>query len=610
MPSTSLESKLLAEAAAVKHGHVGRAADGAPVSWGRHLSEAARGSPTVDGRCVSYLPELPESSGGRGCTAHIDLDTCGIAPLDEHNAKLLDNVHPEVWQDPTPEPGFVYDLVALGAGAGGLVSAKQAARRGARSALIESHLAGGDCLNVGCVPSKALLRCARAAREARRGAEFGVDGAAVAVDFGAVMERMRRLRAHIAPADAHVATAAVGADVFQGRGVFVGPNEIEVNGKILKFRKAVIATGGQAAVPSIPGLADAPYHTNATLFNVTALPPRVVVVGAGPIGLEMAQALAVFGSKVTCVLRSAKVLPKEDPDAAALVRAALERDGVEFLTSVSYKRVEHAPPKKGAAFPTIGVAVDVDGAETRLDCEMLLVATGRKPNVEHCGLDKAGVAFDVRDGVQVDDYLRTTNPDVYAVGDVCTRYQFTHVAGTMAGMVVDNALFRGRHAFSKLVVPWATYTEPEVAHVGLYERDVASQGLACDTYTTALAHNDRAILEGATEGFVKVHCRKGTDEILGATVVADHAGELISELTLAIQANVGLGTIGKTIHPYPTVSEAIAGCGVAYNRTVWKTKRSDGAAAAPGGLKLLLAAAGGALLGALAVVLVKPRAAR
>ena len=212
--------------------------------------------------------------------------------------------------------------------------------------------------------------------------------------------------------------------------------------------------------------------------------------------------------------------------------------------------------------------------------------------------------------VQVDDYLRTTNPDVYAVGDVCTRYQFTHVAGTMAGMVVDNALFRGRHAFSKLVVPWATYTEPEVAHVGLYERDVASQGLACDTYTTALAHNDRAILEGATEGFVKVHCRKGTDEILGATIVADHAGELISELTLAIQANVGLGTIGKTIHPYPTVSEAIAGCGVAYNRTVWKTKRRDGAAAAPGGLKLALAAGGGALLGALAVVFAKPRAAR
>jgi pyruvate/2-oxoglutarate dehydrogenase complex dihydrolipoamide dehydrogenase (E3) component len=304
----------------------------------------------------------------------------------------------------------------------------------------------------------------------------------------------------------------------------VGPNEIEVNGKILKFRKAVIATGGQAAVPSIPGLADAPYHTNATLFNVTALPPRVVVVGAGPIGLEMAQALAVFGSKVTCVLRSAKVLPKEDPDAAALVRAALERDGVAFVTGAAYKRVERdAPPKKGAAFPTIGVAVDVDGAETRLECEMLLVATGRKPNVEHCGLDKAGVVFDVRDGVQVDDYLRTTNPDVYAVGDVCTRYQFTHVAGTMAGMVVDNALFRGRHAFSKLVVPWATYTEPEVAHVGLYERDIASQGLACDTFTTALAHNDRAILEGATEGFVKVHCRKGTDEILGATIVADHA---------------------------------------------------------------------------------------
>ena len=247
----------------------------------------------------------------------------------------------------------------------------------------------------------------------------------------------------------------------------------------------------------------------------------------------------------------------------------------------------------GAPWPRIAVVFARGGGEAaeeeRLECECLLVATGRKPEAwSGLGLEAAGVAFDAAGGVRVDDTLRTTNPNIYAVGDVCTPFQFTHVAGAMAGIVVENALFGGARRFSSLLVPWCTYTAPEVAHVGLYERDVAERGLRCDTFTTALAHNDRAILEGATDGFVKVHVRRGTDEILGATVVAEHAGEMISELTLAIQNKIGLRAVGRTIHPYPTVAEAIQGCGVAYNRTVWKkmARGADGrggAARASGG---------------------------
>lgn len=430
----------------------------------------------------SIHPELPESTGGRGCEDHIKLEQSQIWPHDEHNLVLLDNVYPRKWQDPKPEPGFVYDLIAIGAGAGGLVSAKQSARRGARSALIEYHLAGGDCLNVGCVPSKALIRAARCAKEARKESKgLGINVGEVTVDFGVIMQRMRRLRAHIAPADALSTSTAVGVDCYMGRGVFTSPNTIVVNDQTLTFKTAVIATGGSAALPRIPGLAEAPYHTNASLFNLCKLPPRLIVVGGGPIGLEMAQSFALFGSQVTVTLRecplthplarspthwlllgdppgstdsplaivpllalfrsrpdrlvpgSPKLLPKEDEDAALIVREQLEGDGVVFATNVQYVRVEHTAASDPEAFPEIRVVVLQDGMEKTLTCDVLLVATGRKPNVEGLGLDKAGVDFNTRDGVKVDANLRTTNKNVFAVGDVCTPFQFTHVAGAMAG---------------------------------------------------------------------------------------------------------------------------------------------------------------------------------
>lgn len=557
-----------------------------------------------NGEPVSWRQEPPSDEPVGG-----DPGELGVFPLDEANAELLDNVAPREWMNPRPagddlEEEMYYDLVAIGAGAGGLVSAKQSARRGAKSALIERHLAGGDCLNVGCVPSKGLIRCARNAAEIRRASEFGSvplagDGAAThSLDFARVMERMRRLRARIAPADALPTTAKVGAGCFFGSGTFTSPSTIRVDlhdgtRRNIRFGKAVVATGGSAAVPGIPGLREAPYHTNNSLFNMNALPRRLVVIGAGPIGLEMAQAFALFGAEVTCVLRSDKVLPKEDPDAARIVREALDRDGVRFVTGIAYEGVEvlengrgwtaEAPCNDGD-FPTLRVNVKdrESGAPRAIECEAILVATGRRPNVRGLGLEAAGVAYDERRGVQVDDLLRTTNANVFAVGDVCSAFQFTHVAGTHAQMVVENALMGGEKRASDMVVPWCTFTEPEVAHVGAYERDLAERGVEVDTYTAGLEHNDRAILEGATEGFVRVHCRRGTEEILGATIVAPAAGEMISELTVAMQFKVPLGAagLGSVIHSYPTMADGVGGCAFQCKAKSWARVRPDPATTA------------------------------
>jgi len=309
-------------------------------------------------------------------------------------------------------------------------------------------------------------------------------------------------------------------------------------------------------------LDQAPYLTNATVFNLTALPKRLGVIGAGPIGMELAQAFRRFGADVTAFSRDSKILPKEDVDAAALVQASMARDGVRFAFNVTYRRVDSV----GGQAP-VTVVVERDGQEESHEFDALLVATGRKPNVTGLGLDLAGVRFDPRSGVEVNDKLQTSNPNVFAVGDVASRYQFTHMADFMARMVIRNALFLGRDKVSSLLVPWATYTEPEVAHVGLYERDLEERGIAFTTYTRQLVDVDRAILEGDTEGFVKIHVKKGTDDILGATIVGAHAGDLISEISVAMRAGMGLGTLASVIHPYPTTAEAIRQTGDAYNRT-------------------------------------------
>jgi pyruvate/2-oxoglutarate dehydrogenase complex dihydrolipoamide dehydrogenase (E3) component len=542
-------------AADADHGEVVRKPDGSAVSWADFLTPF-----TDDSEEQGLQPRIPERDPNLGGFAQDELDEIGVSPLDEHNAKLLDNVHPRAWKAPKPKPR--YNLVVIGAGAGGLVSSAAGAGLGAHVALVESHLLGGDCLNVGCVPSKALLRCAKVAAYARDAAEYGVKVGKVEVDFGAVMERMRRLRARIAPNDSATRYAKeLGVDVFIGRAKFTGASTVEVDGKKLEFSKAIIATGGTAAIPPIPGLKDAPYLTNATVFNLTTLPKRLAVIGAGPIGMELAQAFQRFGAKVTVFSRT-QVLPKEDPDAARIVVAAMERDGVTFVPCKAYERIESA---KGKA--PIKVVVATARGERAFEFDALLIATGRKPTVRGLGLEKAGVEFDARTGVKVSDRLQTTNPNVFAVGDVASRYQFTHMSDFMARLVIRNALFLGRDRVSKLLVPWATYTDPEVAHVGLYEADLKERGIEYATFTRHFDDVDRAILEGETEGFVKVHVQKGTDKILGATIVGSHAGDMISEITLAMQAEVGLGRLANVIHPYPTTAEAIRQCGDAYNRT-------------------------------------------
>jgi len=539
------------------HGTAARKPDGSTVSWADFMTPLT----SPGDRSLSLQPKIPGRDTNLASFSQVDLEACGVSPMDEHNTKFMDLLHPKGWVDPEPKPS--YNLVVIGAGAGGLVSAAGAAGVGARVALIESHLLGGDCLTVGCVPSKLLLRCAKAAAAVRNAAEFGVHiNGEVTVDFGFVMERMRRLRASIAPVDsAERYSEKLGVDVFIGKGKFTGENTIEVNGKTLTFAKAVVATGGTAAVPDIPGLKQAPYLTNASVFNLTELPARLGVIGAGPIGLELAQAFQRLGSQVTVFSRSDKILPKEDPDAAQIVQHALRRDGVTFAYHVNYKGVETRGGK-----PPITVFVKDGNGERSLEFDALLVAAGRKPTVRGLGFEAAGIEYDERRGVKVNDRMQTTNPNVYAVGDVASKYQFTHMSDFGARLVIRNALFFGRDKFSNLIIPWATYTEPEVAHVGLYEKDLEEQHIEFVTFTREFADVDRGIVDGETEGFVKIHVKKGTDQILGATIVGSHAGDMISEITVAMHCGMGLGKLANVIHPYPTVAEAIRQCGDAYNR--------------------------------------------
>ena len=475
-----------------------------------------------------------------------DPPAAGIEPLDEFNLRLLENVHPPEWVNPAPKPR--YHLVVIGAGTGGLVSAAAAAGLGAKVALVERHRMGGDCLNVGCVPSKAIIRAARAWREAARAhAEFGGPMAEGAGDFPAVMARMRRLRAGISRIDGAPRFRDLGVDVFLGAGRFAGPDTVEVDGTLLRFRRAIIATGGRPAVPPIPGLAEAGFLTNETVFGLTELPRRFVVIGGGPIGCELAQAFARFGSTVTLVERGPQLLPRDDPDAAAIVERAMAGDGVTILRNAAVARVERDGPA-GV------VVVERDGREARVEADAILVAAGRAPNIEGLGLEAAGVGYGEA-GVVVDDRLRTSNPRVFAVGDVSSRLRFTHNSDFQARIAIQNALFFGRARASRLVMPWCTYTSPEVAHVGLSERDARQAGYAVETLTVPLAEVDRAVLDGETEGFFRVHLKRGTDRILGATLVAEHAGEMIGEIGVAIVNGVGLGGIGRAIHPYPTQAE-------------------------------------------------------
>ena len=484
----------------------------------------------------------------------------------EFDRQLLDQVMPE--DAPEPRVSGRYNLVVIGAGTAGLVAAAGAAGLGARVALIERAAMGGDCLNTGCVPSKSLLKSAHAAADMRRASELGIhiDGS-IRVDFAAVMNRMRRIRSQIARNDSVARFRDdLGVDVFLDEGRFIGKQLIEVGDQELSFSRAVIATGARARVPEIPGLAESGYLTNETIFDLEVLPENLIILGGGPIGCELAQAFCRLGSKVTLLEAEDQFLGREDPDAAQVLWERLREDGVDVRLSTRLEQIEPGSDSNHQAH------LRAEGSETEtLPFDQILIAAGRAPNVQGLGLDEAGIRFNEKQGVEINDQFQTSNARVYAIGDVAMDFKFTHAADAAARAVVQNALFSvagvGQKTLSSLTIPWCTYTDPEIAHVGLTLQEAKQQEKEIDTYRCDLADVDRAITDGREEGFVKVHVKKGGDQILGATVVSPHAGELINEISVAMAGGLGLSALAGIIPPSPTLAMAIRETGNAYTRT-------------------------------------------
>ena len=380
-----------------------------------------------------------------------------LTPRDQYNQTLLANVHPPDWVN--PEPASNYNLVVVGGGTAGLVSAAGAAGLGAKVALVERHLLGGDCLNYGCVPSKAIIRSSRLAADLKDAARFGVKiPPETEVDFAAVMERMRALRAGISHHDAARRFRDLGVDVFLGEARFSGPRTVEAAGRTLNFSKAVIATGARAVDPPVPGLAEAGYLTNETVFSLTERPQRLLIMGGGPLGCEFAQALQRLGCQVTLLHKYDRLMNREDADAAQLVQRIMVREGIHLILAAKPIQVLKTDGGKLIRFESAGQPGEIEVDE-------ILAGAGRAPNVENLGLEAAGVRYDKREGVLVNDRLQTTNRRIYAAGDVCLKYNFTHMADATARIVIQNALFCGRKKVSALTIPWCTYTDPEVAHV-------------------------------------------------------------------------------------------------------------------------------------------------
>jgi pyruvate/2-oxoglutarate dehydrogenase complex dihydrolipoamide dehydrogenase (E3) component len=473
--------------------------------------------------------------------------------------ELCINGRPPDWRNPTPrEP---YHLLVVGAGPAGLAAARAAAALGARVALIEKHLLGGVSLNYGCVPSKALIRTSRLYAEMRNAETYGARTPPnIEVDFSLAMERTRRVRARAGRVDSARRVAAAGVDLFFGTARFAGVDTVEVDGLRLRFRKALIATGSRSLLPTIPGLDEAGYLTNETLFDLTALPKSMLVIGGGPFGCEVAQALCRFGCRTIIAHAEPLFLPKEERDAAQLLTEALARDGVEIHLNTKAVNVRVEGGKK--LVETLN-----DGNVATIEVDQILTGIGRIPALSGLNLEAAGVTYNVDKGIAVDDFLRTSNRRIFAAGDVCLEHRFTDTAKASARIVVRNALCFGRERLSALTIPWCTYTDPEIAHVGLYVRQARERGIPVKTFTVPMHDVDRAITDSEERGFVKIHVRDGSDKILGATIVARHAGEMINGLSLAMVAGIGLGTIARVMHAYPTQAEAIRMAATAYPST-------------------------------------------
>lgn len=446
------------------------------------------------------------------------------------------------------------NLVVIGAGAAGLVSAYIAATVKAKVTLVESHKMGGDCLNYGCVPSKALIRTAKLAHQMRRASHYGLHDTAPEIDFAQVMARVHRVIRDVEPHDSVERYTALGVDVVEGRAKIVDPWTVEIttgSGEIrrLSTRAIVIATGAEPFVPPLPGIDTVHCLTSDTLWSLTELPPRLVVLGGGPIGCELAQAFARLGSRVTQVEMAPRLLVKEDEDAALAVRESLERDGVQVLAGHKALRCERDDAGQW-------LVVEHGGHERRIGFDTLLCAVGRKARLAGFGLEELGIP--AQRTVETDDYLATPYPNIFAAGDVAGPYQFTHTAAHQAWYASVNALFGSLRRFKAdySVIPWCTFTDPEVARVGLSEQEAREQGIEFEVTRYGIDDLDRAIADGAAHGWVKVLTARGSDRILGAAIVGEHAGDLLAEYVLAMKHGLGLNKILGTIHTYPTLAEA------------------------------------------------------
>jgi pyruvate/2-oxoglutarate dehydrogenase complex dihydrolipoamide dehydrogenase (E3) component len=462
----------------------------------------------------------------------------------------------------------LYNVVVIGGGTAGLVTAAGTAALGGRVALIERNRMGGDCLNYGCVPSKALIASARLIDRIRHASRWGLEGQEAKFEFENVFESMRSRRGKIAPHDSIERFESLGVDVFSGEASFESPNEVMVDDQKLQAKNFVIAAGTRAGIPPIDGIQNVPFFTNETIFDeLRTKPESMIVLGGGPIGCELSQVMSRLGVKVTIIEVLDQILPKEDRDVADWMETHLEMEGIRVLrssqaTSVSVHdgkvRFELVRRPRGAREP--------EAAQVAADT--LLVSAGRVPNIERLNLEAAGVKFNSR-GIEVNSYLQTSQPHIYAAGDIVGPYQFTHTADAQARVVVRNILMPFQLLRQKMVysvVPWCTYTDPEIARVGLNEAEAKQQNISYDLISVGINELDRAVIEGEELGFIKVLTTKGIDKILGVTIVGPHAGDLLHEFVLAMKYRIGLGQLAATIHAYPTFAELARKVGDHYNK--------------------------------------------
>jgi pyruvate/2-oxoglutarate dehydrogenase complex dihydrolipoamide dehydrogenase (E3) component len=457
----------------------------------------------------------------------------------------------------------IYNVVVIGAGTAGLVTAAGTAGLGGRVALIERNRMGGDCLNFGCVPSKALISSARLIDKIRRASAWGLRPMEAQFDFNEVFSAMRERRAGIAPNDSQERFESLGVDVFRGQARFVSANSVQVGDQILRAKNFVIATGTRTVVPQMDGIDAVPYFTNETIFDdLKSKPESLIVLGGGPIGCELGQTFSRLGVRTTIVQRGSQLLPREDQEVAQFLEKSLTNEGISVVTNAEARAVRSDG----------GITLSItrrDGSATDVSAAALLVCSGRRPNIEGLGLDAIGVEAGEQ-GVRVNDCLQTSCPHIYAAGDIAGPFLFTHMADAQARVVVRNILMPLQFLRQKMnyaVVPWCTYVDPEIASVGLNETEAKQRNVAYDLIRLEIKEVDRAVVERQENGFVKVLVAKGTDRILGATLVCENAGDLLHEFVLAMKCGIGLGKISATTHAYPTFAELARKAGDKYNKS-------------------------------------------